>query len=186
MRLCETFVNRSCCKTETLLRRTYTFDLVYFLYASLLCISKEKTVWGTLLQTNTFLQSSDKKSTSPTLTQIKILGIYEKQKIKLDIFVNFVEKKKNNFLDFKLTMIFFYFIFQVWRTAIFWVKFFIFYSKLLSGTKQQLFCPTESDTGQGPSKYILPLALWAFAFSSMTCITLWWNVKALQKNALKM
>ena len=113
MRLCETFVNRSCCKTETLLRRTYTFDLVYFLYASLLCISKEKTVWGTLLQTNTFLQSSDKKSTSPTLTQIEILGIYEKQKIKLDIFVNFVEKKKNNFLDFKLTMIFFYFIFQV-------------------------------------------------------------------------
>ena len=94
MRLCcETFVNWSCCKTETLLRRTYTFDLVYFLYASLLCISKEKTVWGTLLQTNTFLQSSDKKYTSPTLTQIKILGIYEKQKIKLDIFVNFVEKK---------------------------------------------------------------------------------------------
>ena len=92
--MCETFVNRSCCKTETLLRRTYTFDLVYFLYASLLCISKEKTVWGTLLQTNTFLQSSDKKSTSPILTQIKILGIYEKQRIKLDIFVNFVKKKQ--------------------------------------------------------------------------------------------
>ena len=183
--MCETFVNRSCCKTETLLRRTYTFDLVYFPYASLLCISKEKTVWGTLLQTNTFLQSSDKKSTSPTLTQIKILGIYEKQKIKLDIFVNFVEKK-NNFLDFKLTMIFFYFIFQVWRTVIFWVKFFIFYSKLHSETNQQLFCPTESDIGQGPSNHILPLALWAFAFNSMTCITLWWNVKALQKNALKM
>ena len=80
--------------TETLLRRTYTFALVYFLYASLLCISKEKTVWGTLLHTNTFLQSSDKKSTSPTLTQIKILGIYEKQIIKLDIFVNFVKKKQ--------------------------------------------------------------------------------------------
>ena len=92
--MCETFVNRSCCKTETLLRRTYTFDLVYFLYASLLCISKEKTVWGTLLQTNTFLQTSDKKSTSPILTQIKILGIYEKQRIKLDIFVNFVKKKQ--------------------------------------------------------------------------------------------
>ena len=111
MRLCETFVNRSCCKTETLLRRTYTFDLVYFLYASLLCISKEKTVWGTLLQTNTFLQSSDKKSTSPTLTQIKILGIYEKQKIKLDIFVNFVEKKKQ-FSRFQTNNDFFLFHFS--------------------------------------------------------------------------
>ena len=111
MRLCETFVNRSCCKTETLLRRTYTFDLAYFLYASLLCISKEKTVWGTLLQTNTFLQSSDKKSTSPTLTQIKILGIYEKQKIKLDIFVNFVEKKKQ-FSRFQTNNDFFLFHFS--------------------------------------------------------------------------
>ena len=111
MRLCETFVNRSCCKTETLLRRTYTFDLVYFPYASLLCISKEKTVWGTLLQTNTFLQSSDKKSTSPTLTQIKILGIYEKQKIKLDIFVNFVEKKKQ-FSRFQTNNDFFLFHFS--------------------------------------------------------------------------
>ena len=111
MRLCETFVNRSCCKTETLLRRTYTFDLVYFLYASLLCISKEKTVWGTLLQTNTFLQSSDKKSTSPTLTQIKILGIYGKQKIKLDIFVNFVEKKKQ-FSRFQTNNDFFLFHFS--------------------------------------------------------------------------
>ena len=111
MRLCETFVNWSCCKTETLLRRTYTFDLVYFLYASLLCISKEKTVWGTLLQTNTFLQSSDKKSTSPTLTQIKILGIYEKQKIKLDIFVNFVEKKKQ-FSRFQTNNDFFLFHFS--------------------------------------------------------------------------
>ena len=112
MRLCETFVNWSCCKTETLLRRTYTFDLVYFLYASLLCISKEKTVWGTLLQTNTFLQSSDKKSTSPTLTQIKILGIYEKQKIKLDIFVNFVEKKKKKFSRFQTNNDFFLFHFS--------------------------------------------------------------------------
>ena len=111
MRLCETFVNRSCCKTETLLRRTYTFDLVNFPYVSLLCISKEKTVWGTLLQTNTFLQSSDKKSTSPTLTQIKILGIYEKQKIKLDIFVNFVEKKKQ-FSRFQTNNDFFLFHFS--------------------------------------------------------------------------
>ena len=94
MRLCETFVNRSCCKTETFL-----------------CISKEKTVWGTLLQTNTFLQSSDKKSTSPTLTQIKILGIYEKQKIKLDIFVNFVEKKKQ-FSRFQTNNDFFLFHFS--------------------------------------------------------------------------
>ena len=109
--MCETFVNQSCCKTETLLRRTYMFDLVYFLYASLLCISKEKTVWGTLLQTNTFLQSSDKKSTSPTLTQIKILGIYEKQKIKLDIFVNFVEKKKQ-FSRFQTNNDFFLFHFS--------------------------------------------------------------------------
>ena len=51
VKVCETCINRSCSKMETLLRRTNAFGPVCFLYASLLRISKAKTVKGTLLQT---------------------------------------------------------------------------------------------------------------------------------------
>ena len=73
------------------------FDPACFLYASLSCISKAKTVKRTLLETDNVLQSSNKKATCLTRTQIIILGIFEKQRTKLDIFVNFL-KKKHNFL----------------------------------------------------------------------------------------
>ena len=46
----------------------------------------------------------------------KILGISEKQRIKLDIFVDF--PKKEHFLGFKTTIIFFSFILHFWRSAI--------------------------------------------------------------------
>ena len=59
----ETGINRSCSKAETLLRTTGTLDPVYFLYASLSRISKAETVKITLLQTDKFFQSSDKKVT---------------------------------------------------------------------------------------------------------------------------
>ena len=89
----ETCINWSCSKARTLLRRTDTFYPICFLYASLSRISEAKTVKRTLLQTDNFFQSSDKKATSPTRTQTKILGISEKQRIKLAIFVNFLKKK---------------------------------------------------------------------------------------------
>ena len=98
----ETCINRSCSKAETLLGRTGTFDPVCFLYASLSHISKAEIVKRTLLQTDNLFQSSDKKFTCYTRTQIKVLGIFKKQRINLDIFVNF--------LPFKT--VFFYFILQ--------------------------------------------------------------------------
>ena len=87
----ETHINRSCSKEETFLRRADTFDPVYFLYASLSHIFKAETIKKTLLQTDNFFQSSDKKVTC--LIKIKLSGISEKQRINLNIFVNFLKKK---------------------------------------------------------------------------------------------
>ena len=100
----ETCINRSFSKVETLLRRTGTFDPVCFLYASLSRISKVETIKKTLLQTDNFLQSSYKKVTCLTRTQIKVLGISEKQRISLDIFVNFFKRKR---FFYTLNVIFF-------------------------------------------------------------------------------
>ena len=109
----ETCINRSCSKAETLLRRTDTFDPVCFLYASLSHISKAETVKRTLLQTDNFFQSSDKKVTCLTRMQIKVLGISEKQRINSHILVNFLKKKRAllHFLHFK-RVLFFNFILQ--------------------------------------------------------------------------
>ena len=57
------------------MRRTDTFDPVCFPYTFLSRISKAKTVKTTLLQTDNFFQSSDKKATCLTPTQIYVLGI---------------------------------------------------------------------------------------------------------------
>ena len=73
--VCETCINWSCSKAKTFLRSTDTFDPVCFLYASLWHISKAKTIKRTLLQADKFFQSSAKKTTRLTRTQIKILGI---------------------------------------------------------------------------------------------------------------
>ena len=116
----ETCINWSCFKAETLPRRTGTFDPVCFLYASLSRISKAETVKRTLLQTDNFFQSSDIKFTCLTRTQIKVLGISEKQRINLDTFVNFLKKKRLFFLYFKI-VIFFVFLISFcsfWRKAI--------------------------------------------------------------------
>ena len=71
-----------------MLRRTETFDPVCFLYASPSRISE------TVKMTDNFFQSSDKKVTCLTRTQIKVLGIYEKKRIDFDIFVNFLKKER--------------------------------------------------------------------------------------------
>ena len=92
------------------MRRTYTFNPVCFLYASLSRISKAETVIRRLFQTDNLFQPSDKKVTCLMRTQIKALGIFEEQRINFDIFVNFL-KKKLVFLHFK-TLYFFYFILQ--------------------------------------------------------------------------
>ena len=112
----ETCINWSCFKAETLPRRTGTFDPVCFLYASLSRISKAETVKRTLFQTDNFFQSSDKKVICLTRTKIKVLGNSEKQRINLDIFVNFL-KKKRFFYTLKQYFCLISF-FSFWRKAI--------------------------------------------------------------------
>ena len=79
----------------------------------------------------------------------KNLWTSEKQRIKLEIIVNFLKKKhfcrvenNNNFLQNS------FWSFE--GVQYFWVELWIFFSKLLSATNQQLFCVKESDVGQGP------------------------------------
>ena len=112
----EACINRSCSDVETLLERTGTFDPVCFLYASLSRISKAGTVKRALLQTNEFFQSSDKKVNCLTRTQIKVLGILEKKRIILDIFVNF----------FKMKL-----FFSLFKTVFFFISFCSFWSKAI-------------------------------------------------------
>ena len=57
-----------------MLRKPDTFDPVCFLYVFLSRISKAEIVKRTLLQKESFFQSSDKKATCLTPTQIKIFG----------------------------------------------------------------------------------------------------------------
>ena len=112
----ETCINWSCSIAETLLRRTDTFHPICFLYTFHPYISKAKTVKRTLLQTDNFFQSSDKKATCPEQTQIKVLEISKKQKVKLNIFVNFLIKK--TFFTLQNNNNFFHFILQFSQSAI--------------------------------------------------------------------
>ena len=82
------------------------FGPVCFIYDFLSPISKAQTLKRTLLQTDKFFQPSDKIVTCLTSTQIKILGISEKQIIKLDIFVKFL--KERHFFNFKTIITFFF------------------------------------------------------------------------------
>ena len=136
-------INRSCSKVEALWRWTGMFDHVCCLYASLLCTSKVKTAKRTLLQADNLFQSSDKKVTYLAQKQIKILGLSEKKRIKLDTFSHF-----------KITMIF-HFILQFSKSVAPLSR--ILFSKLFLATNSQLFCVTESDIGQGSSNHTPPL-----------------------------
>ena len=118
--MCETCINRSCSKTETLLRRTDTFDHVCFLYPPFLRISNAKTVKRALLQTYNFFRSSDKKSHLPYLD------------------------KNKNFRNFRETIFFLFNFANLIECDTFESN---SVSKLLSATNQQLFCVTESDIG---------------------------------------
>ena len=116
---CFTHVTEKCFKETALFwgGTPDTFDPVCFLYASLSHISKAEIVKRTLLQTDNFFQSSDKKVTCLTWTQIKVLGISKKQRINSDIFVNVLKKKTSIF--YTLKQYFFLISFcGFWRKAI--------------------------------------------------------------------
>ena len=177
----ETCINRSRSKAETLLRRTDTFDPICFLYAFLPLISKAKTVKMTLLQTNNFFQSSNKKATCHMQTN-KNFRNFRETKNQIGHFCQ-ISQKETFFYTLK-QQFFFDFILQFWRNAI-----------LLSRTLHHFFQITLCNrptvvlrhwkryrTGTFKS-YSTPL--WTIGFSIVTHIKLWWSVKDLQKNLLK-
>ena len=86
---------------------------------------------------------------------MKIFGISKTQKIKLDIFVEFLKKKQ--FLHFKTIIIFFILFCSFWRSELLLSRTLYLFSKLLSATNQQLLFVTESDIGQVPSNHTSPL-----------------------------
>ena len=100
-----------------MLKRSYTFNPVCFLYASLSGISKAKTVKRTLVQMDNFFQFSDKKTPSFTRTQIKIYMNSQKTENEIKHFCQFPQKE-TFFLHFEITAIVFDFILQLWRIAI--------------------------------------------------------------------
>ena len=109
---------------------------------------KRKTVKRTLVQTGNIF-SPQIKSTLP-YTDTKISGISEKQRIKLNIFVNFLKKKR---FFYTSKQHFFYFNLKFWRSATLLTR--TFYSKLLSATNQQLF--SRHWKRYWPSNHIAPL-----------------------------
>ena len=170
----DTCINRSCSKAETLFRRTDTLDLICFLYAFLSHISKAETVKRALLQTDNFFSVIRLKNNLLYPDTKKNFRNSEKQRIKLNIFVNFLKKK--NFLHFKTAMILSDFILQFWRNT-------ILLSRTLYLFLQITFCHhptcvTESDIGQRPLNHtpplyeLLPSLQWltlSFGEVSMTC-----------------
>ena len=101
-------LHRPCSKAQTLLRMTDTFDSVCYLsisvclYASLSRISKAIIVKRTLLQKGKICQASYKRQL-PYADTNKNFRKSKKQRIKIDIFVNFFKKK--HFLHFKITIL---------------------------------------------------------------------------------
>ena len=109
----DTCINWSCSKTETLLGRTDTFDLVCFLYASLSRVSKAKTVKRALLQTDNFFSPQIKKATCFTHTQRTILRIPRNRELNWT-FLSIFSKKPNVFYTLKQQWP----ILQFWRSTI--------------------------------------------------------------------
>ena len=138
---------------------------------------KRKTVKTTLLQTDNF--QSDKKAPCPTWTNIKVLGISKKQRIKLVIFVNFL-KKKHFFCN--LEQPFSISSYSFWRSAILLTRtHYLFFEVALCNQSTIVFAPLKAISIF--KLYCIPL--WTIGFSTVTYIRLWWSVKDLQKIALK-
>ena len=105
-------------------------------------LKRVKTVWRILLQTDKFFLSSDKKSASPTRTQINVSGIHEKQ----------------NFFDF---------ILQVSRIAIILSRFLYLLFRVALWNQPTVALRHWKWYQTGTFKpYFTPL--WAIAFSKVT------------------
>ena len=111
----ETCINRSCSKTESLLRRIDTFDPGWFLYTSLSRISNWKTEKRTLFQAGNFFQPSDKKDLPYAATN-KNFRNFPRQEINWTFLS--ILSKRHIFLHFKITIFFCDFILQFWVSPI--------------------------------------------------------------------
>ena len=175
----KTCLNRSCSKAETVLRRTGTFDPICSLYAFLSRISKAKNCKEDTASYGEHFQSSVKKRTT-CLTRAQQFQEFPRNTELNWTFLS-IFSKRNIFLHFKAA--FFYFNLKFWRSA-----------TLLTRTRHLLFqvalC-NQPTIVFAPLKAILTFkpyctSLWTTGFSTVTYIKLWWSVKDVQKNALKM
>ena len=156
------------------MRKPDTFDPVCFLYVFLSRISKAEIVKRTLLQKESFFQSSDKKATCLTPTQIKIFGnqighfcqISQKETF-------FTLSNNNNF--FLISFCCF------WRSAILLSQtLYLFCQVALCNQPTVVLCHWKRYRTGTFKPYSTPL--WTIGFCSFK---LWWSVKDLQKNAIK-
>ena len=164
---------RPCWKGQTRLIPSVFYMLSFHAFL------KWKTVKRTLLETDNIFSPQIKKGPCLKRTQIKILGISEKQRIKLDIFVNFLKKK--HFFTLQ-NNIFFYFNLQFWRSATLLTRTrYLLFQVALCNQPTIVFAPLKAISIF--KLYCIPL--WTIGFSTVTYIRLWWSVKNLQKIALK-
>ena len=178
-----TCINRSCSKVESLLRRADTFDLICFLYPALSRISKAETVKRTVLQIDNFFSPQIKKATCLTRTKKNVRNS-EKQRIKLDIFVNFLKKKQQHFLYFKTTLILFDLTLQFWRSTILLSQTLYLFFQVALCNQPTVVLRHWKRYRTGTFKPCSTL-LWTIGFSTVTYIELWWSVKDMQKYAQK-
>ena len=133
---------------------------------------KQKTVKRTLLQTDNIF--------SPQIKKHPVLSGHKNFRNSRE-----TENYIGHFCQFSLKETFFTLQNNIFLISIcsfegvqhFWLELAIFYSKLLSATLRHW-------KRHRPSNQIAP-PLWTIGFSTVTYIKLWWSVKDLQKNALK-
>ena len=162
----DTCTNWSCSKTETLLGRTDTFDLVCFLYASLSRISKAKTVKRALLQTDNFFSPQIKKATCFTHTQRTILRIPRNRELNWT-FLSIFSKKPNVFYTLKQQWLFLISFYSFEGVRYFWVKLYIFFFQVALCNRPTLVLCHWKQYRTGTFKpYSTPL--WTSGFSIVT------------------
>ena len=92
--------------------------------------------------------------------------------------------KRHIFLHFK-TAIFFLFHFAILKECDTLESNYVHFFQLAVCDQPKLFCVTENDIGQRPPNHTPPLYELLVSVVWLKLINLWWSVKDMQKNALK-
>ena len=139
--VCETCLNQSCSKKKVLLRRADSFDDACFLYSSLLCISKLKTVKRTLLQTDNFFSPQRKNSPALRGHKSKFQEFSKNRELNWKFLLIFL--KIHIFLHFE-TAIFFLFHFAALKECVLLSRTLYIFSSLLFATNQSCFASLKT------------------------------------------